>query len=154
MRLYLVQHGESKSEDVDPARGLTDKGLADVRKVAAFLRPSKISVAAVWHSGKTRAAQTAEALVPVMNVVRGVVRHDGLAPKDPVEVVAESVTPLSEDLMLVGHLPFLSKLASLLVAGSESADVAAFKMGGVVCLERDPSGVWRIRWMVTPELLD
>jgi phosphohistidine phosphatase len=54
--------------------------------------------------------------------------------------------------MIVGHLPFMEKLASLLVAGSEDADIVAFQMGGVVCLERDDVGVWRVRWMVTPDM--
>jgi phosphohistidine phosphatase SixA len=37
MHLYMVQHGEAKSAEVDPARGLTPKGIADVQKVAAHL---------------------------------------------------------------------------------------------------------------------
>ena len=29
MRVYLVQHGESKSEEEDPQRRLTDKGIGE-----------------------------------------------------------------------------------------------------------------------------
>ena len=39
MRVYLVQHGRAKSEEEDPQRRLTDKGIGEVEKVADFLRP-------------------------------------------------------------------------------------------------------------------
>jgi len=153
MRLYLVQHGEAKSADVDPTRSLTDKGLEDVRRVAAFLQPRRLVVEAVWHSGKTRAAETAEVLAQAIAGNQGVFKRDGLAPNDPVGTVVEHLTSFDDDLVVVGHLPFLSKLASVLVTGSEEANIAAFQMGGVVCLERDQAGAWRIRWMITPDLL-
>ncbi len=153
MRLYLVQHGESNPEEVDPQRGLTDKGRADVEKVAAFLKPLSLTVQAVWQSGKNRATQTAETLARALAGSQPVVQHAGLAPMDPVGPIANAVSNISEDLMIVGHLPFMGKLASLLAAGSETADAVAFRQGGIVCLERDDKAVWRIRWMVTPDLL-
>jgi len=62
MRVYLMQHGESKSEEKDPQRRLTDKGIGEVQTVVDFLRPLKLAVDAVWHSGKARAQQTGELL--------------------------------------------------------------------------------------------
>ena len=62
MRVYLVQHGESKSEEEDPQRRLTDKGIGEVQKVANFLRLLKLALDAVWHSGRARAQQTGELL--------------------------------------------------------------------------------------------
>ena len=44
MRIYLVQHGEAKSEEEDPRRTLTDKGIGEVQKVAEFLRPLTLAV--------------------------------------------------------------------------------------------------------------
>jgi phosphohistidine phosphatase len=55
--------------------------------------------------------------------------------------------------MIVGHLPFLSKLASLLLTGSESSETVAFKQGGIVCLKCKDKNLWQIDWMITPELL-
>ena len=153
MRLYLVQHAESKPEAEDPARGLTVKGASDVKKVADFLKPLGLSVAAIWHSGKTRAVQTTEFFAQAISASQGIIKHDGLAPLDPVQPIEQEVSRVSEDLMVVGHLPFMGKLASALAAGSDSADAVAFQQGGVVCLERDEQGAWRIRWAVTPELL-
>jgi len=36
MRVYLVQHGESKSEEEDPQRRLTDKESAKCRTLPIF----------------------------------------------------------------------------------------------------------------------
>ena len=148
MRLYLVQHGEAKSKDEDPERHLTEKGVRDVEKTAAFLKPLGLSAGGVWHSGKARARQTAEALAQ-----GGAVERPGLAPNDPVEPVKEELARAEADVMIVGHLPFLGKLASLLVVGSESAGVVAFRNAGVVCLERGEGGAWWTTWALIPEIL-
>ena len=59
----------------------------------------------------------------------------------------------TEDIMLVGHLPHLSKLSSLLLTGNEDLEIIEFIMAGIVCLERDKSGRWTVRWMITPETI-
>jgi phosphohistidine phosphatase SixA len=55
--------------------------------------------------------------------------------------------------MIVGHLPFLAYLTSLLVAGKETANVAAFDAGAIACLNRRTPGQWQIEWMVRPKIL-
>ena len=153
MRLYLVQHGEAKLKEDDPQRHLTEKGQQDVRKAADFVKPFALTADAVWHSGKARAAQTAEVLASAIAVSQGVLQREGLAPNDPIGPIAKELSSLDEDVMIVGHMPFLGKLASALIAGDESADAVAFQQGGIVCLERDKDGAWRLRWMVIPQLL-
>jgi phosphohistidine phosphatase len=152
MNLYLVQHGDAQPKDVDPERPLTDGGADDVKRVAAFLRPRRLEVEAVWHSGKTRARQTAELLGEALHVAGGVRQQDGLAPNDPVDPIGRQLADRGGDLMIVGHMPFMSRLASLLLAGGESAGVVTFQKGGVLCLGRD-EGAWSVRWMVVPQLL-
>ncbi|MBN2455716.1 MAG: phosphohistidine phosphatase SixA [Sedimentisphaerales bacterium] len=153
MQLYLVQHGQAKSEDVDPDRHLTEKGQNDVKKISFFLKKYGLSVDAIWHSGKTRAAQTADILASGVVVNQAIAQHDGLKPNDAIGPLREELVKADEDLMIVGHLPFLSKLASAIVANSESADVITFQQGGIVCLEQNEELAWSIRWMVIPELL-
>lgn len=153
MKLYLIQHAQPKPKEEDPEKGLSAKGIADAERIAAFIGPLSIRVNAVWHSGKKRAAQTAEIVGKAVASVKGVISREGLAPLDPVDPAAEAIAAVSDDLMIVGHLPFLGKLASLLAAGSESADAVAFQQGGILCLERDGEGMWRIRWMITPDIL-
>jgi len=153
MRVYLVRHGDANPGDVDPARGLSAKGLRDVQKMAAFLKPFAIQVAAVWQSGKTRAAQTAEILARAVTSREGVTVREGLAPNDAIGPVRESLNTGTDDVMVVGHLPFLGKLASSLVADDKGADVVAFHAGAVVCLERDDDGDWYVVWMMNPQTL-
>ena len=153
MHVYLIRHGDAKSKQEDPERSLSVKGTQDVRKMAAFLKPLDLAVEVVWHSGKARAAQTAELLGGAVSSANGVGKRDGLAPMDPVEPIGAELASASRDVMLVGHLPFMGKLASALVAGTESADVVAFQPGSVACLERIDAGNWILCWMATPDLL-
>jgi phosphohistidine phosphatase len=154
VRLYLVQHGEALPEEKDPERHLTTTGERDVKKVARFLKPLQLSVAEVWHSGKARAAQTAEFLAPSLAGKAKMVRREGLAPKDAVRPLREAVERFGEDLMIVSHLPLLEKLAASLVTGDKTGDVVGFQYGCVVCLDNaTEDGNWQVAWMVVPELI-
>ena len=153
MRLYLVRHGQAKDEKEDPNRPLTDKGMQDVRKVAQFSKPLNIHVQRILHSGKLRAAQTAEIIAEAVQSDEGVVQHEGLNPNDPIEPILQDIERMSAELMLVGHLPFLNKLLAKLVIDDESVEIVAFQSAGMVCLEKSPEGIWKIAWMITPELL-
>ncbi len=163
MKLYFVQHAKAASKQVDPQRPLTEEGRRDIQKVAAFIKPLNLCVDYLWHSGKRRAVQTAEFLAEVVEINKAQTIHDGLGPNDDVTVLRDDLALAQQDVMIVGHLPFLSKLASLLLGGSEprpskrgegeSANTVAFKQGGIVCLRRADENQWQIDWMVTPELL-
>ena len=62
MKLYLVQHANAASKQVDPERSLTEQGRQDIQKVAAFIRALSLGVGYLWHSTKKRSIQTAEIL--------------------------------------------------------------------------------------------
>jgi len=152
MRLYLVQHGEATSKETDPDRPLTKKGRKDVSQMAKFLKKAGIRVIATWHSEKLRAIQTAQILGEAISVE--IVKQEGLAPDDPVDKWLEELNTRVKDVMMVGHLPFLERLASLLLAGDESSQIVAFKPGAVACLKREDAGEkWSLVWMVPPELV-
>jgi phosphohistidine phosphatase len=153
MRVYLVQHGQAQPKEVDPDRNLTEQGRNDVERVSAFLKKQGLCASAIWHSGKVRAEQTANILASAVSTKQGVIKHDGLSPNDTIEPVKEELIRIQGDLMIVGHLPFLSRLALALVTGNASAEMVAFQPGGVVCLEQAEDKIWRMRWIVTPELL-
>jgi phosphohistidine phosphatase len=153
VRVYLVQHGQSKSEEKDPQRRLTDKGIGEVRRVADFLHPLELEVDAVWHSGKARAQQTAELLAEAVSARDRVVQREGLGPKDQVATTKQALEKTGGDVMIVGHLPFLGKLVALLVTGSEENEIVEFQFGSVVCLERRDHGKWKVAWMITPALV-
>ncbi|MFO7976724.1 MAG: phosphohistidine phosphatase SixA [Candidatus Hydrogenedentota bacterium] len=152
MRLYLVQHGEAMDKSENPDRPLTEAGRNAVTAVAKLLGNAGLKVPRIEHSGKTRARETAELLAEAVGESTSVGERKDISPNDPVDIVASSLRRADADLMLVGHLPFMSKLASLLVTGDTYAEVIAFQKGGVVCVERDEKGAWHIAWMVVPRL--
>jgi len=154
MKLYLVQHGEAVSEAEDPERPLTAQGREDVARIAAFARLAGVEIEQIRHSGKRRAEETAALLAEQLAPAGGVVSAAGLAPKDDVRPLADRLNRESRPLMLVGHRPFLDRLAGLLVAGDSARTVVQFQKGGIVCLERQPEGAsWAVAWAVTPELI-
>jgi phosphohistidine phosphatase len=154
MNLYLVQHAEAKSEQEDPQRPLSDKGRTDIKKVAAFVAQRKIvQVKTIFHSGKTRAQQTAEALAQQLKPSQGVKQAEGLEPMADPSTWSARLADEKEDIVVVGHLPHLSRLASHLIYQEANRKIVDFQMGGIVCLGRDESGAWSVRWMVVPTML-
>ena len=151
MKLYLVQHAEAKPEAEDPRRPLTEKGEADSKRLAEFLK-GFIRVGRILHSDKLRAVQTAQALAEELKP-REVSVGDDLKPLDDPAAWAGRLASIDEDLMLVGHMPHLGKLASLLLCGDERLKLG-FEPGSAACLERDATGAWALGWMVKPGHLE
>jgi phosphohistidine phosphatase len=154
MDLYLMQHGEATTNAENPERPLTDAGRAAIQRVAARARDAGVRVSRCVHSGKLRAEQTAQLLMHEIGAEVDVEARPGLSPNDAVTPTAEWLRALTEDqsLALVGHLPFLDRLASLLVAGDEAAQVVRFRMGGLVKLEPKNNGDgFSVAWAVPPD---
>jgi phosphohistidine phosphatase len=78
---------------------------------------------------------------------------EGLEPLADPSIWAEKLREVDEDLMLVGHLPHLTKLVSLLTVGSSEFQIVEFRYGGVVCLERKAGGSWSILWIIRPDII-
>lgn len=153
MFLYLVQHAEAKSEQEDPSRGLTEKGAADIQRVADYISRSDIKVKEIYHSGKARAVQSAQIMADHIKPEKGVLLSEGLAPKDDPETWVKSLSNSIDSIMLVGHLPHLGRLSSLLLCGDSEKGLINFRMGGIVCLKRTHDGKWSVEWMLTPEVV-
>jgi len=151
--LYLVQHAEAKREEEDPARDLTEKGREDITKVARCVGHLPVAVSRILHSGKTRALTTAEILAASLQPPQGLSATDGLAPLDDPGIWADRLANLAEDLVLVGHLPHLARLAARLMCGDQPTNPLNFHLGGMVCLRRLEPGRWAVEWMLTPALL-
>jgi phosphohistidine phosphatase len=153
MFLYLVQHAEAKSEEEDPARDLTPKGCIDIEDVAHQLKRLNVQVSRIFHSGKTRAKSTASVLARHIRPSAGVSEAPGLASLDDPEIWAGRLASMDEDILLVGHLPHLSRLAAILVSGDKERTVINFRWGGVVRLRRMEPGQWAVDWMIVPEII-
>jgi phosphohistidine phosphatase len=152
MKLYLIQHADAKPAEVDPLRGLTSRGIHDATKVAEFLGKAHLAVNEIFHSGKTRAQETASILASHITVHRGVLDTDGLSPNDDPSVWAVRLSRLMEDTMLVGHLPHLAKLATRLLCDDPKGPIVTFHNSGVVCLSRAYEG-WSVDWIIIPDII-
>jgi len=152
MKVYLLQHGDSLSKDIHQERPLSEKGQKDIESLGRFLSSLNIQVACVWHSGKLRAKQTAEKLTKVSSIQCHIEAHNGLEPSDEITSIVKELDQRTEDLMLVGHMPFFGKLVSQLIAHDESKPIVLFEPGSMVCLERVDTKDWHINWMLSPQL--
>lgn len=153
MRLYLIQHGEATSKEINPDRPLSDRGASDVQRLAVSLAGRGIGAARIVHSGKTRAKQTADALAAAAEPRVAPEAVDGLSPTDSVERMGTRIVEWTKDTMIVGHEPFLGKLAARLLCGDENGVSVAFVPGTAACLERGDDGRWSLVWMLPPPLV-
>ncbi|MCJ2669401.1 MAG: phosphohistidine phosphatase SixA [Candidatus Thermoplasmatota archaeon] len=152
MKLYLVRHADPKSEAEDPERSLSELGEQQADRIGKFALNAGVRVNQIRHSGKKRAEQTAEIIGRHLSPPKGVVAVTGIAPMDDVVPVAEMLASEEDDVMLVGHLPFMNRLVSQLVFGIPDCAAVDFPKAGMVCLIRETGG-WTIDWFVNPSLL-
>lgn len=151
MKLYLVQHGEARSEKEDPERSLTDQGREEIERVSKAAKAMDVRPYMVYHSGKRRAQQTAQILGEALNLPLR--QEEGLNPNDPIQPWVERISKEQRDLMIVGHLPFLDKLASFLLCRDENAQLVLFRYGAIVCLNLKEDKRWAVSWITPPEMI-
>ncbi|MEJ2038570.1 MAG: phosphohistidine phosphatase SixA [Desulfosarcinaceae bacterium] len=152
MALYLVQHGKSLPKERDPDQGLSETGIEETRRIAQVAAGYHVSVGRIHHSGKKRACQTAELFSEHLTPEHGIRQIDGIKPLDDVIDLAPDLDP-GANLMLVGHLPFMARLAAYLITGKIEPPVFKFQNSGIVCLDKPPqNGGWVIVWTLMPHI--
>jgi phosphohistidine phosphatase len=147
--VYLMRHGEAASAPQDAQRPLTPAGRADIERVAWRAAAVGFHPGAIYHSGLLRAQQTAEILARHLGTSEHVRAREGLQPEDPVQPIAEWLLGQQEAVVLVGHLPFLARLASQLVVGNPHVHVINFQPGALVKLSPNLAG-FSVSWMLSP----
>ena len=150
MRLYLVQHGEARSEAEDPERSLTGRGEEETRRISDATKKVGLRPSTIYHSGKKRAEQTADIIARALDLSTRL--GQGLNPNDSIHPWVKRISKEAKDLMIVGHLPFLEKLASVLVCDDEEAKLVLFRYSAILCLEKKESGRWAVDWFLKPEM--
>ena len=130
-------------------RPLSDRGRVEVDTLAqkACDRGAKPDV--IWHSGKLRARQTAEAYWKRCNPLATLSATRGLQPTDPTNWIIEAVGGETKHIMLAGHFPHLPRLLGRLTTGNAEADHVDFPLNGIVALE-NVNGKWVERWRLEP----
>jgi phosphohistidine phosphatase len=154
MHLYLMQHGEAVPKEVNADRPLTQRGGEVVKRMARYLEAyPDIHVDVIFHSGKTRAAQTAMILGKVLKPSGDVIEGKELSPTSLPWGWVERLKSQEQDVLIVGHLPHLRRLNALLICQDENKPYVEFQYAAVCHLTRDESGIWTIGWMVIPSLV-
>ena len=152
MRIYLVQHALASDEAQDPKRALSQQGKQDIVRTAGFLslfvQPQPKFV---FHSGKLRAKQTAEMFAEAWHLKGDIMQVDDLSPNADAQVWAAKLNAMHDDVLIVGHLPHLPRLASLLLCGDADIQPVRFQNAGVVCLEKTDDA-WQIIFHINPNM--
>ena len=159
MKLYLVRHAiaeELGDHEDDSLRPLTDKGREKMKRIAQALNETGVQPDLIISSPYVRTSQTASILAKELKYKEELVYSDFLVPMaEPNDMIGEINEKYSVDeLMLVGHEPNLSSLASVLLAGSPDLSIN-FKKGGVCCLSVDNLHYDRkatLEWLITPKI--
>lgn len=152
MALFLVQHGKSLPKDKDPDQSLSEEGILEVERIANVARGYGVQASCIKHSGKKRAQQTADIFASAVNPENGVQERSGLNPLDDVTALADEINS-KDNIMLVGHLPFMERLTSCLITGSTEKPVFKFQNGGILCMDQCPdTRSWFIKWALMPNI--
>ena len=138
MNVFLVHHADAVGPDVDPQRPVSTIGRRQADALALQLKAAGCVPAVIWHSGKLRARQTAEAMLRVCNPFAEFKMIRGLRPDDPPDWVRDLLTGESRDVMLVGHMPSLPAIASAL-----AREPRTFPLHGALVLKRTDIG-WEL----------
>jgi phosphohistidine phosphatase len=144
--IYLVHHADAVGPEVEPQRPLSAMGRLHAEALAGDVAARGVKPVVIWHSGKLRARQTAEPFVRRCNPLAEFSALRGLQPTDPPEWIRDHVAGEHREVMLVGHMPNLPRILSLLVSGSETP-LLAFPLHGVVALEASGQ-LWVERWRI------
>ena len=139
MRVFLVHHADAVGPAVDSQRPLSSLGRQQAEALAAKLGAAGCVPAAIWHSGKLRARETAEAMLRVCNPFAEFKMVRGLRPDDPPEWMHDVLKAETRDVMLVGHMPSLPAIAAALSPGT-----TRLPLHGALIVEKSEGGIFSV----------
>lgn len=147
MKIYIVQHGKS-IEDENGNKILSDEGILETNKAAHLAKEHyQIAPKRIYTSKKERSIQTADIFCDVLKP-KQCIKQDGLAPMDKPADMKCIIESLNEDIMIIGHLPNLSKLISVLLKTDIDMDILSITNSCIVCLEKEDKDYWLIDWVM------
>jgi phosphohistidine phosphatase len=163
MNLFILRHGLAVEPSAagfarDSDRALTPKGERKLRRIAEALAELEVDFDWILSSPYVRARQTAEIMADSLHARKKVQLCEHLTPAGSVKKLIELIEqrkPMPENVLLVGHEPYLSGLVSLLLAGDSEIQMV-MKKGGVCKLLLDEIEAGRcatLEWLLTPKQL-
>jgi len=161
MNIYLLRHGLAVDPGTpgfakDANRPLIPKGERRLWQVAEAMQALGLSFDLILSSPYVRARQTAEIVAEALRARKSLETSADLAPGGSMKGLLEFLTrlkPRPNNVLLVGHEPYLSGLISLLVCGEEILSVE-MKKGGLAKLSAEslePGRCATLEWLLTPK---
>ena len=144
MDVFLVRHADAIDETLelrDPMRHLTAHGREQATSLGDRMRWHDCTPSHIWTSPLVRAVQTAELLAAGLATKVPIEVAPQLAPGEDTRAIVLALKKLTGDIVLVGHEPGMSALASLLVG----KDVGTIGKAEAVRIA-DGSLRWRCAW--------
>jgi len=137
MELYFMQHGQAVSEQEDPARPLSREGVEQSQLSAKAIQRMGLAFDVIICSPKRRSHQSAALVAEAIRYpYSDILESEAALPQAEPEALLQKLSQMIGDkILIVGHLPNLSRLVSHLL-GSDK-EVVHFENGGLVCLKRD-----------------
>jgi len=137
MNLFILRHGlavepGSAGFKRDSDRPLTPKGERKLWKIGQAVEELEICFDWILSSPYLRARQTAEIIAEVLDVPKKLEMCEALAPGGSPARLIDTINarkPAPENVLLVGHEPYLSELISLLISGSKDIPLIMKKAG-------------------------
>jgi len=163
MELYLLRHAIAVERgtpgyEMDSKRPLTPDGEEKMERIAEGMRALDLSLNLILSSPYIRARQTADIVAKVFNAQKKMETSVNLAPDgDPKKLISELRESYGspESILLVGHEPCMSDLASVLLTGRSGLSLV-MKKGGLCKLTVDSLQYGRcatLEWLLTPRQL-
>lgn len=127
--LYLFRHGDASNDaDSDYSRELTVEGITQTKIIAEYLKTEGIVIDLILSSGAPRAMATAEEIAgslsyPVNNIQTDDIIYDAKTGDELYPLIHKTPEHVLS-LMIVGHNPVLSDLASSLVNHGRKIDMS------------------------------
>ncbi len=135
MRVILIRHGDASMSSAlgDAGRHLSIEGRRQAAATGAALAERGVHPTRVWTSPLVRAVQTAELVLASLAYDGVILARDDLYPDSAIDPFARALAQLDADatVIAVGHQPFMSTAASLLLGCS----ISGFATGAAYCLE-------------------
>lgn len=139
MQIYIVRHGiaeDGSPGGMDEKRALTAEGKKKMKEAAAGFARLNPDIRRIFASPLVRARQTAEILA--IGLKRKVEEMKELSPGYEPEAVVNRLRKFLEleSVMLVGHQPNCSELASYMLSADAGIDIE-FKKGAICQIHAD-----------------
>ncbi len=164
MNLYLLRHGiavepGTPGYEKDSDRPLIAKGEDRLREAARAMEKLELSFDLILSSPFLRAKQTAEIIAKNLRLQSKLAFSNELIPSGNPKLLIQQLNgfrPEPENVLLVGHEPYLGKLVALLAAGNTGLEID-FKKGGLCKLEAESLHYGRcakLAWLLTPRQME